>query len=487
MVGERIMKGTLSRYWKICRISLNSLSSGYEYQQIPTAQEFMLLSMRSCEDTQAALLSMFDAKNSVVDNITRANAGLCLRCYISEPILKACKKIDHLFGGEKSFTYQDFLRFALNDDGQSLVILDSAAKTQFVLNRNGEAHPSTYELFTVKVLQTFKSDSATRMSLDNWTYLQTKQNPEIKEFLSEHGFKNLSDWALLNRTRPKQLERLSSRDRNLIEVFHAVYRRDRLQQRQIRGQVSPKRCPDPSNTQLSEMLAVLKQRGITINTSVELTKALKYAAIQLRQYDLWSYREPLEIQDPETGNYTPRTDLAYESISENDIEEREFLEFLHDQLQLTLSEVIESELRNCISRLEKSKKYASFAAKFIPGLQMYYGEGMSLKDIVPLLGMTSWDQTRRILNPGELLAKVREQTVQKLLDSILKKAQSKGLTTITPPIDYLKNLAEQIEVFADEEVFQSAAQEIRSGKNRVMSSAYAQQLAIRLNHIHQNI
>ncbi len=74
--------------------------------------------------------------------------------------------------------------------------------------------PTNFLLFTVKVLQTFKSDSATRMSLDNWTYLQTKQNPEIKEFLSEHGFKHLSDWALLNRTRPKQLERLSERDRN---------------------------------------------------------------------------------------------------------------------------------------------------------------------------------------------------------------------------------------------------------------------------------
>jgi hypothetical protein len=112
---------------------------------------------------------------------------------------------------------------------------------------------------------------------------------------------------------------------------------------------------------------------------------------------------------------------------------------------------------------------------------------MSLKEIGPMLGMTSWDQTRRILNPGELVAKVREQIVQKLLDSILKKAQEKGLTTINPPIDYLKNLAEQIEVFADEEVFQSAAEEIRSGKNRAMNSVYAQQLRLSLNHIHQHV
>jgi hypothetical protein len=480
------MKSASSRYWKICRISLNSHSNGYEYYPIVTAQEFALSSSVNLlsEDTQTALLLMFNAKNSAVDNITRAYAGLCLRCYVSEPILKACKKIDHLFGGEKSFTYQDFLRFALNDDGKSLIILDDD-QTQFVLNGNGEVTKSTYQLFTVKVLQTFKSDSATRMSLDNWTYLQTKQNPEIKEFLSEHGFKNLSDWALLNRTRPKQLERLSERDRHLIEVFHAVYRRDRIQQRQIQGHAGSKRCPDPSNIQLTEMLAMLHQRGITIKNSVDLTNALKYTAIQLRQYDLWSYREPLEIKDPETGNYIPRSDLSHETISD-DIEEREFLGFLHDQLKVTLAEVIDSEIRSSISRLEKSNKYAPFAAKFIPGLELYYGQGMSLKDIVPLLRMTSWDQARRILNPGELLVKVREKTVQKLFDSILKKVQEKGLTTINPPIDYLKNLVEQIELFADEEVFQSAAKEIR-GKNRETNSAYAQQIRLSLKQIHQHV
>lgn len=43
------------------------------------------------------------------------------------------------------------------------------------------------------------------MSLDNWTYLQTKQNKELKNFLSEFGFKLLSDWALLNRARAREM------------------------------------------------------------------------------------------------------------------------------------------------------------------------------------------------------------------------------------------------------------------------------------------
>jgi len=90
--------------------------------------------------------------------------------------------------------------------------------------------------------------------------------------------------------------------------------------------------------------------------------------------------------------------------------------------------------------------------------------------------MTSWDQTRRILNPGELLSKVRILTVQKLLDTMLQKAHTKGLTSIPPEPEYLKTLAEQIENFVDVEVFIEAGEEIRAGRNRSFNSVYAQKL-----------
>ena len=70
-----------------------------------------------------------------------------------------------------------------------------------------------------------------RMSLDNWAYLQTRQNPELKKFLSEFGFQHLSDWALLNKSRPKSTSTLiSARTLCHVEAFHTVYRRDRQQQ-----------------------------------------------------------------------------------------------------------------------------------------------------------------------------------------------------------------------------------------------------------------
>ena len=48
---------------------------------------------------------------------------------------------------------------------------------------------------------------------------------------------------------------------------------------------------------------------------------------------------------------------------------------------------------------------------------------------------------------------------------------------VTKP-DYLKTLLEQIEAFADAEIFQEAVEEIRAGKNRSMDSLYAQQLRV---------
>lgn len=470
----------LWKYWIICRISLKNERVGYEYRLVPTGQEFFHKQLKVIlntanfqnKDVQAALLSHFHTKKSPGDATSRAQAGLCLRSYVSYPILKACQKIDNLFAGEKSFTYKDLLPFVLNDDGQTLIILDRDGKTQLVLDDNGEAKTTAYKFFTVEVLQTFKPNSQSSMSLENWAFFKTKQNPEIKDFLAEFGFQHLSDWALLNRARPKQIERLSVRSRHIVEIFHAVYRRDRLQQRQK----GLGKCPEPSSAQLQEMLKSLQERNVVINSGVELMKELKQVVTQLRQYDIWSYREPLEIQDPDTGGYTPRPDLPNDSLNELDVEQRELLEFLHQQLRLALAGAIEQEICAAIKKLEKSKKYAPLARQFVPGLRLYYCEAMSLKEIAPLLGMTSWDQARRILNPGDLLNKIRALTVQQLLDRTLEMARDKGLTQIPPAPDYLKTLAEQIEAFADEEVFQEAVEEIKAGKNRSMNSFYAQRL-----------
>ena len=468
------------KYWKIWRIN-PAKRSGYNKVEVPLARDFIeqkLVKIQNNNDElKSNLISYFNLKDPAVDLTSSALAGLCLRCYVSEPILKACFKLDNLFAGDKQFSYKDLLVFALNDDGETLVVLDSDRKTQLTLNQEGKA-TSGYQFFTVKILQTYDADSESRMSLDNWAYLQTKQHSEIRNFLSEFGFKHLSDWAMLNRARSKQIERLNERDRTIVEVYHSVYRRDRVRQR-----LGAKRCPDPSTVQLEEMLACLQDRNVAVQTPVKLLRELKQVALQLRQYDVWSNREPLEIQDPDTGDYTTRTDLPVESTEKLDVEQQEFLEFLHERLTMALTQTIEQEIRSWITKLEKSKTYRVYAKQFVPGLQLYYNEGLSLKDIAPKLGMANWDRARRILNPGELLNKVRAICVQKLLASILEKAKEKGLSENPPQLKYLQSVTEQIEAFADAEIFTDAAKEIRAGRNRKMESRYSQQLCLILNNI----
>lgn len=478
----------LSRYWNIWRINPCSEKTRYTRSLVPNAKDFFQeVSSPTAPKNghiQATLFSYFDINNNSFSPRIRATATLCLRCYISEPLLKACKRIANLFSGtEKQFNYQDLLPFVLNDDGECLIILDEDRKRQLILDNNDTTISTDYKIFSVEVLRTFRPNSESSMSLDNWAYLQTKQNPEIKSFLSEFGLKHLSDWALMNRARLKQLERLSMCDRHLVEIFHAVYRRDRLQQ----GQKGVRKCPNPSTAQLQEMIERLQERDIAIKTTEELFKQLKKVATQLRQYDIWSYREPLEIYNPDLKDYAPRPDLHTDALNELDVEQQELLEFFHQQLKLALVQAIEQEMTTRIEKLKKSKNYAVLAEKFIPGLQLYYCQNKSLKEIAPLLGMTSWDQARRVLNPGEVLTRVRELTVQQVLDRALEKAQIMGLTKIPPEPDYLKTLAEQVEAFADGEIFQEAVEEIRTGKNRSLNSLYAQELRLYLNQPKQFI
>ncbi|MBV6626249.1 MAG: hypothetical protein KI793_25505 [Rivularia sp. (in: Bacteria)] len=465
---------TSSRYWKIWRINPAAERLGYKQVLVTAAREFANKKFSGVEtgDKQNILLSYFNGEENDTETIKRAIAGLCLRCYVSEPILKECKKLDSLFSGEKQFTYRDLLPFVLNDDGQKLVVLDGDGKTQLTVDENSQVKVSRYKYFSVTVLQSFNADLQSRMSLDNWAYLQTKQNSELKKFLSEFGFQHLSDWALLNRIRKKQLQCLSEQERYIVEAFHAVYRRDR-QQQQNKGN---KRCPDPNSAQLQEMLIYLQQKQILINTPVELMKKLKQIGLQLRRYDIWSSRESLDIYDAGSGTYITRRDLPYASLDESDLEQQEFLQFLHQHLQTILTQAIEQVIEANIQKLQKSTRYSPFAHKYIQGLYFYYSEAMSLKEIAPKLGMSSWDQTRRILNPGELLSKVRAKTVEQMLDSILKKAAQKGLTEIPPEANYLLALTQQIESYLDEEIFQQAAGEIRAGKNRKLSGLYANQL-----------
>lgn len=473
-----------SQFWTLRRISPGSHGLGYRNQPLQLAQTFFQqvflpqsLQTEDEQDPAIALLKVFRGPAGD-DQTQQAQAGLCLRCRVSHPIVHACIKLANLFGSTGQFSYRELLPFVLTDDGQTLVV-PTVDGTGYQGIEDPNDHPLPFTSFSLEVLRTYRlgiDQPKKSLSLSNWVYLQTKQHPELTNYLAEFGFQKLSDWALLNRVRERQLDQLCERDRNLVSVFHSVYRRDR--------RLSPQagRCPDPTSAQLQEMRDELPQKSLAIPTDAALLHELKQVATRLRQCDVWQLRESLEHFDPETGQYQPRADLPLSSEPET-AEETELLSGLQQQLMDVLQASCQQALAARIAKLRKSKKYRPFADQFVTGLQLYYREGQSLKDIAPVLGMSSWDQARRILNPGNFLNQVRMLTLQQLLAQVLAMVETQALAPWPPSPTYLQQLSEQLEAFIDEEIFRAAAAEMKAGSYRQLDSQYAQTLLTQLDSL----
>jgi hypothetical protein len=457
------------QYWHLYRISLQG-RQGYQEIPLPTAQAWLDKAMLTSKELSERLLQDFHDEQK--DQQQRALAGLCLRCYVSQPILQSCQRLARLFSSQQNFSYQDLLPFALNDDGQRLIFLDASSETnQAEIRGDRQIIPCQFQIFGVEILRSYGAQRDNRLSLKNWAFLRTKQHPEIRAFLSEFGFQHLTDWALLNRARKTQFDQLAPADQTLLQGFHGVYRRDRRRQANQRS-----KCKPPTEAQLLEIDSYCLAQGYPSREPKLLLRDLQRLAEQLRQYDLWRSRESLETYDAESGDYGPRRDLPQESFDEGDLEQRELQQFLHRQLAIAFEESLQHSLTEKQRQLAKSKRYKPFAELYFTGLSLYYVQAQSLAEIAPQLGMSSWDQARRILNPGDLLNQVRRQTTEKLLAKLLDLARQKGIISAEPEPNYLSSLCQQLDQFVDQELFAEAAAEIRSGKNRHFDSAYAQKL-----------
>jgi hypothetical protein len=142
-------------------------------------------------DTEVQRLLLQLSRDAPTDRCLLAER--CLLCFISWQIEQVCLQLEANFGNVHGFSCADLLPYVLDDDGR----LQPA---------------SSYQCLSRKVLQSF--DSA-QSSLTNWTTTRVKQDPALNKFLLELGVYLISDWAILNDTRPKQLERI-------LREFHSL-------------------------------------------------------------------------------------------------------------------------------------------------------------------------------------------------------------------------------------------------------------------------
>lgn len=495
------MRGTMtapSRYWTMqiidaSREEKHRPKDGYKSITVHLAQEFFRRHfpelagklILSAAENRFIQVTMWKYFRSASDIRERALAGLCLRCYISQKIIITCKKIPLTCksGVEKLFSYIDLLAFVLNDDSKKLVILDNEGQTQMVLNPDGTTRPIAKggEFFSVEILRTFDPDLSSSESLDNWTWRLTQQHQQLKLFLWEFGVRTPSDWGLLCNRIPQSLEpRFEKGDREIVEVFHAVYRRDRHHSHR-RG-----RCCEPTPEQLQEMLHLLQQRKVLVSSPKELIFHFKRIAEILRQ-DLLCRKTgspktiPTEIYDSSTNDYVTNQELLlYNDPALEEIEFNQLKEKCNALFEKVLYQAIVEALSQHLEYLRKSKGYKTFAEKFYEGLQLYYQENQSLGEIAKQWGIP-WCKARRIFQLENILDKVKERTVEKFIEEFTKEPQSFPLTTISHDPDSLKNLADAIRSYAHEKAFKSAYAEIKSSNKQLKGSLLAQRIRHYLN------
>ncbi|WP_413162265.1 hypothetical protein ACL6C3_25275 [Capilliphycus salinus ALCB114379] len=454
---------SIYKYWTICKIDggfhRSGSRRGYQARELPVVKkQFQQWFPSYCEthelpgqqdqEIQTQLLSEFLHQDSTNFEPpippSWVIAGLSLRCYISHAIVYSCQKLAQQFGHKHGFSELDLLPIMLTDDGRAWIGLDSDRKTQFILDRLGSLQPSTYPLLSVEILRTF---DPTRGGLAQWACLRTRQHEELTRTLwIEYGVLLETPWSKLNQVQGHQWKILSPHERHWVEVFHQVYRRDRREQG-ARG-----KCPTPSETQLQEMRDRLLQVGIIAYSSDEMLDQFKRIAQFLQQRKM-NPSPPPSPPDPPV---------------------KEFLKtVLNEARDQALLNAIERVLFQRLSQLKKKAKSAEIADNFFPGLRLIYFEAKSQGEVARVLNMNNQSQVSRFFNLKEMLAKIREQVGEELLQILLSK---EGFNSVAKDANAFNHLIQQLSDYLDETVFLEALRELQTGRYRKMTSLFAEKM-----------
>ena len=495
---SRKMDTNTSRYWTICIIANpldkdGRLTSCYKNKQSVLAKAFFedefpqlssqkTLSNKENQYVQASLWKIFH--DGTLETNKRAKAGLCLRCYISQAIVKGCQILANK-SPDNPALFADLLSYVLNDDGSTFIVMDSDDKTQLILNENGSTQiiPKEGRFFNVKILKSYNpnlSDSKNSESLDNWTIRCTRQNKELQTFLWEIGVWIPSDWSLLCRDIPQSLDtHFTDNERQLIEVFYAVYRRDRRKFYQ-RG-----RCLEPTFPQLEEMLCLLRDREIKISSAHELIQNFQEIAEILRQDKYCSKTGTPKADSIDNYSQGNNDCCIKKNLNCEDIEESELRELLNNLPNQALFDAVSEIIPQRVAFLSKKKNYSAYAPKFIQGLQLYYQKNnpLSLKEIANVWKI-NWAKARRIFQFSELIENVQSHTEKSFIEQIQEKANNFFINEISRNPNNLRDIAQEVRNFLYEIAFKEAYAEITASRSLYKNSLFAQVLRDYINKIY---
>ena len=432
---------TIAKYWNLVRLD----SAGkLRVTEITTVKQFLqqgdLLSEVENMTDSRLQKDLVAVKNSQDKN--QIIAERCLRCFISHQIRQACILLEIQFGKEHGFSRYDLFIYTLTDT------LDNFRDVV-----NSQSSISKYKPLAVEILATFNPD---RASLSTWTNRCVKQHRELQVFLLEQGVYLISNWAILNDTKTKQVERILSefhslttteieRAKILLGAYHQIYRRDRLKNRQSRGQ----KCQTPTTEQLLSIAELAKQQDVALSPEQTLS-LLEKLAEQLREYRI--YVRGGKIKQESLDNSLQEASVSPEP--DQNLDRSEFLKSYQQEFKQSLDRSIAAVIE---IRLNKFKgKKAAKKTQFITALELFHCQGESMSAIAPLIGLKAQYQVTRLLKLTELRTDIRHQMLKRMRDwttmqqiptleapAALQEREQEIDLALTEQIDLVLNAAEK--------------------------------------------
>ncbi len=431
------------RYWRWIRINAQGMRS---IEEIAEAKAFMHQQFPTLQGIHSDAIKVDDVEiqQQLVEQMQTGSTGnaqeaeCCLRCFISHQIDWVCQDLTSKFGRQGQFKSIDLLQLVLTDVAVLKSNLDPS-------------NSSSYQSLASKILQTFDPN---RSQLSTWVKRLVASDREINAFLVERGIYLESSWAVLNSKSPQYLQRrlsLSPAELKvacaLLESYHAVYLRDRLQVQQ-----TSRRCSPPTTEQLIEMAKILQVKLGTIYSPEEVLESLHRLADRIR-----ANRRP-KIESIDDGQY--RSWVEEQPVAEpDDLEEQnEFLRTYRREFQAALMQAIEQTVFNYFCRYQKRNE--AEAQKFLKGLCLFHCHAIAMTKLNTYLQKEQY-QVSRLLQLLKLREDVKRNTQIKL------RAQVQELAARYITLSQLEQLMEKIDVALEEEidrVMKEAQAEASTGK-----------------------
>jgi hypothetical protein len=321
-----------------------------------------------------------------------------------------------------------------------------------------------------------------------------RSHPELTKFLLEKDIYLISDWAILNDTKPRQLQRIlldfhqltqSTLDEAmvLLQAYHNVYRLERLSQRKSGGKG---KCQPPSASQL-EKIAQLAKLSLT---EAEILTELEGLAEFLRQYRIAiKSKKTMQVswdngdsQNTQGSQYNP---IQYQ-VEQKQVRDGEDLAELAQQEFLSLYrqqfwQSLETAISEVISRWQSKQKEAK-KSQFITALKAYHCQGFSMTEIASLIGFKKQYQVTRLLTLNDFRSDIQQEMLGILTKQILSLAEA-----YNNPNQLLQR-QQQIAIALEEQVanvIQEAKNEDRTNRKQPFKNILAQYICHYLDQLNQ--